>query len=413
MGKAVLMIAFHFPPAAMGSGHLRTVGFARHLPALGWDPMILSAREIAYSRTAPLRSDSVPEGCVVSRSFGLDARRHFGIAGKYPGFLAQPDRWITWWPAAVLQGLRMIRHHNVRAIWSTYPIMTAHCIARTLSRITKVPWVADFRDPVTSSVSSENPHALASQHRWEPRVLQTAARSVFTTRGALLDYAHRYPEMYRQDRLVVIQNGYDDKAFSDLPDAGRPLTERPLVLVHSGLLYPEGRNPVPFFFALANLKRAGVIDAERLRVVLRASGSESEYRSELRRFGIEDIVTLAPQVSNRDALIEQAGADALLLFQGEKYDRQIPAKVYEYLKIGHPIFALVGQCGDTAALLRESGGAELVPPDDIAQIEQRLATFIENVRSGCASTAKPDDVVRYSRRSGASLLASLLDEVAC
>lgn len=411
MGKTVLMIAFHFPPAAMGSGHLRTVGFARHLPALGWDPMILSAREIAYSRTAPL-SDSVPEGCVVSRSFGLDARRHFGIAGKYPGFLAQPDRWITWWPAAVLQGLRIIRRHDVHAIWSTYPIMTAHCIARTLSRITKLPWIADFRDPVTSSVSSENPHAMTSQHRWEPRILNSAARSVFTTRGALHDYARRYPEIYRQGRLAVIQNGYDETAFSGLPQAPS-LTARPMVLVHSGLLYPDGRDPIPFFSALANLKKTRVVDAERLRVILRASGSETKYANELRRLGIEDIVTLAPQVSNRDALIEQAGADALLLFQGEKYDRQIPAKVYEYLKVGRPIFALVGQCGDTAALLRESGGAELVTPDNIAQIEERLAGFIANVRNGCASTAKPDDVVRYSRRSGASLLASLLDEVAC
>ena len=36
MRNTVLMIAFHFPPAAMGSGHLRTLGFARYLPALGW-----------------------------------------------------------------------------------------------------------------------------------------------------------------------------------------------------------------------------------------------------------------------------------------------------------------------------------------------------------------------------------------
>jgi glycosyltransferase involved in cell wall biosynthesis len=413
MGKAVLMIAFHFPPAAMGSGHLRTVGFARHLPALGWEPIVLSAREFAYSRTAPLKGDSIPDGCVVSRSFGLDARRHFGVAGKYPGFLAQPDRWITWWPAAVLQGLRLIRHHDVRAIWSTYPIMTAHCIARTLSRITKLPWIADFRDPVTSSVSSENPHALVSQHRWEPRVLHDASRSVFTTQGALRDYAYRYPEIYQQSRLVVIQNGYDESAFIGLPDAPPPVADRPLVFVHSGLLYPDGRNPVPFFSALANLKNAGVINGDSVSVVLRNSGSEAQYAKEIRRLGIEDMVTLAPQVSNRNALIEQSRADALLLFQGELYDRQIPAKVYEYLKIGRPIFALVGQRGETAALLRECGGAELVPLDDVSQIEQHFDAFIRKVREGCASIVGRVSVGQYSRESGARSLARLLNEVIC
>jgi hypothetical protein len=120
------MIAYHFPPAAMGSGHLRTLGFARYLPALGWDPIVLSARSLAYPRTAPMDDEAIPPGCRVSRSLAFDARRHFGIGGKYPAFLAQPDRWASWWPSAVLQGLRIIRRQQVRAIWSTYPIMTAH-----------------------------------------------------------------------------------------------------------------------------------------------------------------------------------------------------------------------------------------------------------------------------------------------
>ncbi|HET7267498.1 MAG TPA: glycosyltransferase [Oleiagrimonas sp.] len=411
MESSVLLIAYHFPPAAMGSGHLRTLGFSRYLPASGWHPVVLSAHPMAYPQTAPVDEALLPPGCPIHRALAFDARRHFGIAGKYPGFLAQPDRWRSWWPAAVLQGLRLIRRHGVRAIWSTYPIMTAHCIAHTLQHMTGLPWIADFRDPVSSSVSSANPFSVASQLRWERRVMERASRVVFTTPGAMRACARHFPQLDAQGRLAVIGNGYDETAFTDLP-APVPIHEhRPLVLLHSGLLYPEGRNPLPFFKALARLKGAHQVNATDLRIVLRASGSNATYSNDIRRLGLDDMVTLAPPVSNREALAEQARADALLLFQGERFDRQIPAKVYEYLRIDRPIFALVGEHGDTAALLRETGGAELVTPDDVGAMASRLASFIGALRSGQAPQARRDVVARHARSEGAASLARLLDQV--
>lgn len=410
MGNAVLMIAFHFPPAAMGSGHLRTLGFAKYLPAHGWDPIVLSARPLAYPLTAPMDESVVPFGCLVHRALAFDARRHFGIAGRYPGFLAQPDRWASWWPAAVWAGLRLIRRHNVRAIWSTYPIMTAHCIARTLSRIAGLPWIADFRDPVASSISTDNRFLVASQNRWEQRVLRDASRFVFTTPGALQNYSERYPQARSEGRLTVIENGYDEAAFADIPQRGSRHGRAPLVLLHSGLLYSDGRNPAPFFAALARLKAAGKIRPDDLKIVLRGSGSEEVYAREIKRLGLERLVTLAPVIPNREALAEQADADALLLFQGNRFDRQIPAKLYEYLRIGRPIFALVGPQGDTATVLRNSGGAHLAPLDDVDAIEVRLLEFIQALRDGHAPQARADIVAKYSRREGAIQLAKLLNE---
>ena len=412
MGSSVLMIAFHFPPAAMGSGHLRTLGFAKYLPASGWNPIVLSARALAYPHTAPLNAGVIPQGCLVHRAWALDAGRHLAIAGKYPGFIAQPDRWASWWPAAVWKGLRLIRRHRVRAIWSTYPIMSAHRIASTLSRRANLPWIADFRDPVSSSVSAENPFAVASQRRWEQRVLREANRVVFTTPSAMRTCAENYPAASAGGRLAVIENGYDEAAFVDLPKASSPPNGRPLVLLHSGLLYPDGRNPVPFFMALARLKISRGISEDDLRVVLRASGAEAAYAHEISRLGLDGLVTLAPPISNRDALVEQARADALLLFQGSRFDRQIPAKLYEYLRIGRPIFALVSERGDTAAVLRNTGGAEMVPLEDAEAIERALFGFVCAVREGRGPKASPDVVARFSRRGGAALLADLLDQVA-
>ncbi len=411
-GKTVLMIAYHFPPAAMGSGHLRTLGFAKYLPSLDWEPVVLSVHARAYPRVDPANEALIPQACRVHRAFALDARRHMGIGGKYPAFLAQPDRWISWWPGAVWQGLHLVRKYKISAIWSTYPIMTAHCIAYTLSRLTGLPWIADFRDPVISSVAMQNRMTVSTQRRWECRVLSRATHTVFTTPGAMQSYAEHYPQVYREGRMSVIQNGFDEPSFTTFPEAKPYQPGRPLRLVHSGILYPSGRDPVPFFTALARLRASGTVTADDVKVTLRASGSEALYAAEIKRLGLDEMVTLASHVSHRQALAEQADADALLLFQGEQYDRQIPAKLYEYLRIGRPIFALVGMHGDTAAMLRDTGGAEIVPLDDVPVIEKQLGEFIRALREGRVLKADIDRVRQFSRRHGAGVLAELFDRVA-
>ena len=99
-----------------------------------------------------------------------------------------------------------------------------------------------------------------------------------------------------------------------------------------------------------------------------------------------------------------------MLFQGSKFNRQIPAKVYEYLRIGRPIFALVAPDGDTATALRDTGGAAVAPPQDVAGIARCLSEFADALREGHAPYAFPEVVAKHSRRSGAASLADLLDQ---
>ena len=91
--KRVLMIAYHFPPLAGSSGIQRTLRFMRHLPEFGWEPLVLTAHPRAYERTSSDQLADIPEGIVVARAPAFDAARHFAIAGRYPRFLARPDRW--------------------------------------------------------------------------------------------------------------------------------------------------------------------------------------------------------------------------------------------------------------------------------------------------------------------------------
>src|SRR6185437_16439740 len=143
-----LMVAYHFPPLAGSSGIQRTLRFVQQLPEFGWEPVVLTTTIRAYERTSTDLDTEVPGDIVVERAFALDARRQLSIAGRYPAWLARPDRWMTWRFAGVHAGMRLIRRLRPEAIWSTYPIATAHMIGASLARRSGLPWIADFRDPM-------------------------------------------------------------------------------------------------------------------------------------------------------------------------------------------------------------------------------------------------------------------------
>jgi hypothetical protein len=404
------LIAFHFPPQAGSSGIQRTLSFSKHLGRHGWEPLVLSANPRAYGVTNPSQLASLPAGLVVKRAFALDAKRHMGIMGRYPGFLALPDRWVSWWLAAVPAGLSLIRRHQPQLIWSTYPIATSHMIGLALHKITGLPWVADFRDPMLQVAYP--PGAIQRKiYKWiEKQTIAHCHTAVFTTHSAMNAYRARFPHA-AAEKFTVIENGYDEDGFDSAAAAPAPLPAgHRVTLVHSGLLYQTGRDPSCFLEAIARLKRAGTVDAGSLRVVLRAPGDLPEIAAHVGKFALEDIVEVAPPVSYRDALHEMLAADGLLVFQGTPFNTQVPAKIYEYFRARKPIFGLVDAAGETARVLAAAGFDSLADMEQVDAIAPLLEQFIGQVRRGQAYAASDALVAASSRTHRASQLAQVFDQ---
>ena len=155
----------------------------------------------------------------------------------------------------------------------------------------------------------------------------------------------------------------------------------------------------------------GKISSGTLQIILRASSSEDLYRKLVLEHRIEDIVTLEPPIAYNQALAEMLSVDGLLVFQGHDSNPAIPAKLYEYIRARRPIFALVDERGDTAALLREAKLGTLVPLDSGDRIAAGLLDFLGQVRSGVAPVASDEEIKRHGRRNKASELACLFDEI--
>lgn len=412
--KRVLMIAFHFPPQRGSSGVQRTLAFSRHLPALGWQPAVLTAHPRAHASRGEEQVGEIAPDLPVERAFALDSARHLSIRGRYPGALALPDRWVAWCVGAIPAGLRMIRRLRPAVIWSTYPIATAHLIGLALHRLTGLPWVADMRDPMIDA-GYPSGRAVRAAFAWiEARTVRHAVRVVCTTRGAVAAYRDKYPELHPA-RFVLIENGYDEDSFAGAQAAAQTGVTaggaQPLLLLHSGIIYPSERDPVPFFQALATLLAEGEVSAATLQVRLRAAVHDAYLEALIGQYGIGAIVSLAPHLPYREALSEMLAADALLVLQGENCNCQVPAKLYEYLRARRPILALTDAAGDTAATLRRAGIDTIAPLDEPQRIAAVLLDFLARVSAGSVVLPADHVVLANSRKARAVQLAALLDDV--
>ncbi|MDP2369229.1 glycosyltransferase [Rhodoferax sp.] len=407
--KRVLMIAYHFPPLAGSSGIQRTLRFVQHLPALGWQPLVLSTHPRAYENTGTDLLAEVPPDTVVRRAFALDTARHLQVAGRYLGWMARPDRWISWKYAAVREGLKMINEFKPDAIWSTYPIATAHVIASALQRKSGLPWIADFRDPMAQD---DYPADLRTRQMFRDIEADVAAHAhccVFTTPGAARIYQQRFPDAAQ--RMQVLENGYDEESFASAPPPpshAPQVAQRPLVMLHSGIVYPSERDPTQLFAALGQLKRSGTLTPDDLRIRFRASVHDDLLRTLAQAQDAQDFIELCPAIAYREALAEMMAVDALLVMQASNCNAQIPAKIYEYLRAGRPILALTDPAGDTADVLRRAGLHDIARLDSVDEITQVLPRLVRDWRAGKTELPQALAVEQASRRGRSRVLADLL-----
>ena len=405
------MIAYHYPPHCGSSGIQRTLRFSQDLLSFNWQPSVLSAHPRAFEKTSEDLLRDIPVGMDVQRAFALDARRHLSFFNRYPGWIARPDRWTSWLAGGLVTGFRMIRRHRPDVIWSTYPIPTAHLIGYWLSRLSGLPWVADFRDPMAHVGYPTDRATWNSFLRVEQKVFAQARRMVFTTPGAARLYKQRYPA--KADRIRVIENGYNETSFETLDAESRQSALNPgkVTLLHSGIVYPQWRNPNELFAALRRLIDAKLLGVEGLRLRFRASEHADFLLALVSTHGLAHMVQILPPFGYKAALAEMCAAEGLLVLQSADCSDQIPAKVYEYIRAQKPVLGLCGTIGDTADMLRRAGCVHLAPLESSERIGSALLGFLSDLRDGKSFTGNKEFVESASRRTKANELAELLNEV--
>jgi glycosyltransferase involved in cell wall biosynthesis len=413
----LLVVAFHFPPLA-SSGTFRTLSFVRHLSRLGWRSTVVTVDETSAAPRDEALLDKVPAGtsvlrvrsgdpvAILKRIVGRGGAGNAPPAATAPARLAPPsprrgglfdtltrclqlpDKESPFQATAAIAALRAFDGvAPPDAVFASGPPMSGLVAGAIAARALGAPLVADFRDPWTANPFRDLPNAFLRgvDSLLERFVLRTARVSIFNTPPARDALAAAHPEI-AAERLVVIENGFDP---DELPLAAESSGEGEggLTFLHTGVLYGR-RDPTPFLHAVRDVLSGDPSLGGTLRVRFVGFPGDARFTSDALRDaagGDSRTVSVEGSVPHATALAEMVRADVLLLLgvTGAGPEVQVPAKLFEYLATGRPIFATCHPNGAIAAVLRESRARVFsAPPDDAAAIAAALRQVVAAAKRG-------------------------------
>lgn len=274
--------------------------------------------------------------------------------------------------------------------------------ARNLGRFLKVPFIIEFHDPVPPP---DRGPLNETQRRVFESCLGESSLVVTVTERFADNLIGRYP--YLRRRVKTIHLTYDDRQTAPIP-VTRCGTGQ-LVLLHAGSLSGgKGRNARSLVHGMAEAFRRRPELKGKLRVKLLGGGVGAEEAVALAEsLGVPGAVEAASQVAPEQCLLEMDAADVLVVIKlaDEKFDLQVPGKLFQYLDRGKPILGIMRDC-EAAQILTRSGLGLVVKHSDVDGMATAL-TDLWNQRDGGVSRFQPD--WEYIRSFSLTSMAEKLD----
>jgi glycosyltransferase involved in cell wall biosynthesis len=433
--RRVLFLAYHFPPIG-GGGVQRNAKFARYLPALGYEPVVVTGPGVVDDRWTP--SDRTLNGQIGGT---LEVHR---LPGPEPpmsgGRRARAERWLgveapsaRWWIDGAVETGRRVGADTDLIYCSLVPYETAEAVLRLADELRK-PWVVDLQDPWALDEMWVYPSRV-HRRRDLARMRECLARAdavVMNTPEAALRVEHRFPEL-RGRTVVSIPNGFDSSDFDRSAPARDDAVFR---IVHTGTLHTDrGRRhraggAVKRLLGGAPLK-VDILTRSHLYLLaaidlLIAREPALAAQIEVHLAGVmsdaDRQVALQSPVSRLHGYLPHAqtielirSADLLFLpmqdLEPGARAGLVPGKTYEYLAAERPILGAVPD-GDARDLLLEAGTGLVCRPSDVEAMARIISTEMQRVRRGGPSPPPNADVLaRYERRGLTRDLAGVFDAV--
>lgn len=435
--RRIVHITYEFPPKG-GIGVRRRLKLARYLPAYGWLPSVVTVEDPPTAILEPSLLDELDERVEIHRAWSWEPTRaiqslkrmrasagsSIGESGapasgaSYSGmpmwviravrFPFVPDEKRLWKRPAVREATKCAE--GAVAIVTSGPPHTAHLAGAALSSQTGLPLICDFEDPWVgnSFVTSPTPIHAWLNRRQEASVVRTATAVVSVTKAMTQEFIERYPDEPRT-KFVTIENGFDADDFAGIaPDRPSDASER-CVMAYAGTLTPP-RTPESFLRGIAMLADRDEGIAKKLLV--RFIGAGDEWRPLTVSLGIEEMVRFEPRMLFRESLAAVSGSDLglLLLSSGPEAKVSLTGKLFEYLGLGKPVFAVVGD-GEAARFIRDNRAGVVADYDSPSDIADKLGDILVHWPHSAPAPASPDAVQRFEWSAIARRFSEVLGKV--
>ena len=407
--KKLLIVAYAFPPHSV-VGAMRPLRIAKYLQAYShWIPIIITTNK-KFKRVDYSLLEDIPKDIVVHRThtiepFNFIIRHRANKLGLAPthkrtdwdtsfhpttfkemhtplfkraklalkDILSTPDPHLFWNFFAIIKGLQVIKKTKIDMILVTIPPWSALISGFVLSALTKIRWIADFRDPWTDIWRGEKTRTREKiELLMEKRLLMDADGIISSSYIFSHDLKKKYPSI-DNDKFYTLYNGFDENKFRvvEIPEFDK------FTIVHLGSLYSK-RKPYGFFRALNEW--LGLNPGYRKKVQLVFVGEVDQITLNfIHKLNFNDITRITGFIPHEEAIQICMAADLLLLAMGTgplTPRGWLPAKVFEYIACKKPILANVID-GEAADLIRTTKSGYVVSSeetDDIMVILDDLYT---------------------------------------
>jgi glycosyltransferase involved in cell wall biosynthesis len=451
--RKVLIIAYYFPPALTG-GVFRPLKFVKYLNKFAWQPVVLTAKKIPFVDYDFELLNELPSAVHVYRApflspttcarnlknayrsistFSLlklhskykinddDKASHSrpclentSTFAKLLNTMLIPDAQLLWLPIAFLKAFYLIKRHSISMIMTTSPPNSSHVLGFILKKITRVKWIADFRDPWFSNLSGKSRSMFLAKQRLKveksllKKILLLADSIINIGFGESNELKKSFPEI-SETKYFVITNGYDTDDFRDT--FSKELSKDSFRLCHLGYLYQDSAED--FFPAINDIltEDQTIKDNLEIRFVGRI---DPKYKNLIEKSDFTTTYRLYGQLPHHEALKIVLESDVLLVFLGGTLfnESEIPGKLFEYIATKKPIIAIAPKKGDTAQILKKCGLGIIIEPGQTDDYKHAIKDLYDKKMNNEIKTHVNEDfLLKFDRKQLTKRLADIMTEV--
>lgn len=445
--KKILFCAYFFPPLGLG-GTQRSLKFVKYLRMFGYEPIVVTVgKDAAHYKRDNSMLEELPEGIEILRFddefesivdlngkdqqqiFNLYAGTGVGdewlnkyrdiVMGKDVDYFREvliPDNNIYWVNNVLKHIENRVSMSEIELIYTTGSPFSSYFLGYYIKQKYNIPWIADYRDPWTSSETQ-----VKYRHKYSERtavlikemekLLIRSSDSIITVNDDIADGIEKKMKADRK-KISVITNGFDEEDFCQI----EPEEVKEFTLCYNGQIYNkddrfnEKNNYTIVLKAINRLIEEGKIEEGKIRWVLSGNIDES-VKKILKNIDCYKVVYFNGYLEHRESLKVAMSSNILVHF-GFCYDDYIGrnggAKIYEYFRMMKPILALSKaseeiieemECGKNFDYADEEGIGEYI-----------LSEYINWSQGNKRVITNEKKIIRYERKNLTKQLAAIFDK---
>jgi hypothetical protein len=421
--KTILILYPHFPPSNLAGVH-RPRLFAQHLPAFGWNPIILTIHEKYYEEELDHHLESLlPESLRIEKvkAFRITKPRLIGDIGLR-GFFQLYKR-----------AKKLIQSEKIDFLYIPIPSFYCALLGRLLHRSTNIKYGIDYIDPwVHKFPGSEK---FLSRH-WISTKIASFLESVALKKSSLItgvaegyykNVLERNPSLKFTAICGAMPYGGEKKdneilKLLNIEPYLFAKNKNKIQLVYAGAMLPKSYNLLDAIFRSINVNPEVFKNVEFHFIGTGKTTSDPNgFNIKLlaEKYGLwQSIVFEYPKrIPYLDVLIHLQQADAVFIL-GSTEPHYTPSKSYQAVLSGKPIVAVLHQESSAVKILRDSGAGKVLSfngEEEISEVQSYFAPFFSEhiawIKKYDPSQINNILFEEYSARKISERLACLLNKV--